>query len=62
MPHDRKGNKVEVGDIVTILGKVKDVQPQEEYCNVTVETVFPMLPGTDKSTLTLNANQVEKIG
>jgi hypothetical protein len=58
MPHDRNGVELHVDDYVYIVCKVTAVQPTHEYCNVNLETVEPMFPGTYKSTLTLNARQV----
>lgn len=62
MPHDRNGKLLEAGDSVKIDAVVKSVMTGEEYCNVTVETVEPMYPGDYKTTITLNAKQVEKNG
>ncbi len=58
MPHDKHGNELKVGDKVTIECEVKNVDPHEDYCNLTVETVEPMHPGEDKTGITLNAKQV----
>lgn len=60
MPHDAKGNLLQVGDEVIIRAKVKDVQTSEEYCNVTLVTTAPMPPYAEGTTLTLNTKQVEK--
>lgn len=60
MPHDRKGQKLEVGDRVMIEAVVTAVWEGEEYCNVTLETIEPMYPGENKTGITLNARQVEK--
>lgn len=60
MPHDRKGILLNVGDHVVIEATVTEVQPGEEYCNVSVKTVEPMYPGDNKSTITLNAKQVTR--
>jgi hypothetical protein len=61
MPHDKNGKQLEAGDLVTVEAKVTSVQPGEDYCNVTVETVEPMFPGDNKSTITLNTKQVAKV-
>lgn len=58
MPHDRDGNPLNAGDLVTVQAVVKAVQVGDEYCNVTLETVEVMYPSENKSTLTLNAKQV----
>jgi len=62
MPHDRKGNLLNVGDHVVIEATVTQVQTGEEYCNVTLETIEPMYPGDSRSTLSLNAKQVTRTG
>lgn len=60
MPHDINGQLLSEGDFVTVRCVVKAVNPFEEYCNVTLETVEPMFPGDNKSGITLNAKQVTK--
>jgi acyl dehydratase len=62
VPHDKNGKEVKVGDTVTVTAKVLTVQPSEEYCNLGLETVEPMHPSDTKTSLTLNAKQVEKQG
>jgi hypothetical protein len=61
MPHDKHGQVLTVGDRVTVLATVKSVTTTEEYCNVGLETVEPMYPGETRSSLTLNAKQVERV-
>lgn len=62
MPHDKHGKVIEVGDEVVIRAKVKQVWPGAETCNLQVETTEKMLPAHDTgSSITLNANQVEKV-
>ena len=46
MPHDRDGALLTVGDRVMIEAIVKGIVMQEDYCNLTVETVCPMPPYT----------------
>jgi hypothetical protein len=58
MPHDRNGALLSVGDLVTVEARVTAIQAGEDYCNLTVETVEPMHPGTSKSSITFNAKQV----
>lgn len=60
MPHDKNGQPLTAGDDVLIRATVTSVSPGEEYCNVNVETVEPMFPGTNKTLIVLNARQVEK--
>lgn len=60
MPHDKNGAPLCAGDEVTITCKVKTVNPGEEYCNVSLETVEKMYPGENCTCITLNAKQVVK--
>lgn len=60
MPHDKNGNLVEVGNTVMIPCKVKSITMDEQFCNLTVETIDPMPPYNDKQTITLNTKQVVK--
>jgi len=46
--HDRKGRELKAGDVVLIPARVKDVYPTEDYCNVSVETVFGRRPDDAK--------------
>jgi flavin reductase (DIM6/NTAB) family NADH-FMN oxidoreductase RutF len=62
MPHDRKGNLLNVGDHVIIEATVTHVHTGEEYCNLTLETIEPMYPDNSPSTLSLNAKQVTRTG
>jgi len=66
MPHDCKGQLLQVGDSVIIRGKVSYVGQVEgdKFCNVTVELDLPMPAYPDqKSTVSaINAAQVEKVG
>ncbi len=59
MPHDKHGTEVRTGDIVTVTMRVVNVYRGDEYCNLSLETVEPMYPTTNKSGLTLNTRQVE---
>jgi hypothetical protein len=61
MPHDKNGALISEGDKVLVRCTVKSVTPGEEYCNVTLETVEPMYPSTNKDTIVLNAKQVERV-
>lgn len=58
MPHDRDGQLLNVGARVLVPAIVREIHTTEEYCNVSLETVELMYPGTQRSTLTLNARQV----
>ena len=61
MPHDAYGHALNIGDVVYIAAKVKEIQQTADYCNVTVETEKGMFPSDTRTTLHLNAHQVEKI-
>lgn len=60
MPHDINDVLLTVGDIVNIPCKVKSITMNEEYCNVTLETLRGMWPSDRKDSIVLNAKQVEK--
>lgn len=60
MPHDAKGNLLQLNDRVMIPGVIKNLQAGDEYCNCTVETIYEMHPGNNKIAITLNTKQVEK--
>lgn len=61
MPHDAKGQPIEVGDIVTVRCRVTTVQIGEDYCNLSLVTCAPMHPSPEPSALSLNAKQVEVV-
>ena len=60
MPHDKNGTPLVLGDKVNVAAVVTDIHMGEEFCNVTLETEEVMYPSGAKSTLALNAKQVEK--
>lgn len=62
MPHDKNGRELQVGDEVTVRARVTQIHAGEDYCNVNLETVEPMTPGDQKSAMTLNTKQCEKVG
>jgi hypothetical protein len=41
MPHDCRGTLIKVGDHVRIVGRVVQVNPGAESCNVEIEAVEP---------------------
>src|SRR5208282_6670339 len=61
MFHDKNGRYLEVGDVVTVRCKIKAIQMTKEYCNLSLETEAPMYPSDNRSALSLNAKQVEKL-
>lgn len=58
--HDKNGRPLSVGDVVLVECKVTTCHAGTDFCNLTVETVEPMYPGTNRTTITLNAKQVTK--
>lgn len=59
MPHDCEGSKIKVGDQVILRATVKSVQEGDEFCNLTVDTLIPMHPTDQPTTITLNTRQVQ---
>lgn len=57
--HDRKGNPVKVGDIVSIPARVTETNPGAQTCNIHVELLEPNTPDGPKEGYTLTARQVE---
>jgi hypothetical protein len=55
--HDRNGQALKEGDLVSVLFKIKSVGPDQDFCNCTLETVDPMPGNGSQSTLVLNAKQ-----
>jgi uncharacterized Zn ribbon protein len=67
MPHDANGVLLEVGDEVTLHGKVKSIDSEQPtFCNITVKCdrgMDPTQDGADNEnayTLVLSARMVEK--
>lgn len=60
MPHDKNGQLLQVGDVVNLLCKVKHINTENEYCNLSLETVEPMYPGDYKTAISVNSKQVIK--
>lgn len=48
--HDAKGRPLKVGDIVLIPAKIKELQPTEEYCNVSATSVLGRRPDGQSET------------
>lgn len=61
MPHDVNNNLLEVGDEVVLRAKVTSIQTGEEYCNVTIESLYGRKPDGSKETSCLNAAVLEKV-
>lgn len=58
--HDKDGRPLEVGDVVHVPCRIKELGHGADYCNVTLETEERMHPGPNTTTITLNARQVIK--
>jgi len=58
MPHDLNGKLIEVGNVVLIPCKVKSITMDENYCNLTVESVYSMPPNNTRNEWVLNTKQV----
>jgi hypothetical protein len=56
--HDKNGTAIAKGDVVNVPCRITEEHGGTDYCNVTLETVEPMHPGTNKTTITLNSKQV----
>ncbi len=62
MANDRKGEELNVGDVVMIPCVVKSIDsPHDEFCNITVETAERMYPCEHKTQIILNGRQVEVV-
>ena len=62
MPHDVNGKLLQLNDRVYLPCIVKGLQAGDEYCNCTLESVYPMYPGNSKTAVTVNTKQVAKQG
>lgn len=61
MPHDKNGNKLQVGDEVVLRGKITHLSEIEEYRNVTIETA-PMFPNKEPGVFSaVNTRQLELV-
>lgn len=61
MPHDKAGKELQVGDLVYVPCVIRDIQPTDEYCNVSLVTKENMFPIFEPSFFTLNSKQVLKV-
>lgn len=60
--HDKNGLPLIEGDEVTVRCRITHTTTTEDegYCNVTLESIEPMFPTDNPTTIILNAKQVEK--
>lgn len=56
--HDINGAELRVGDRVLVECEVKSVSADQDFCNVTVETVHAMPGNGTRNSMTLNTKQV----
>lgn len=61
MPHDANDSKIEVGDTVYMPFVVQKVYSVEEFCNVDLQSVYPMPGRNEKTNLSeVNTKQLIK--
>lgn len=60
MPHDMNGTELKVGDRVLIEFVIKEIHLTEEYCNCNLDSVIPMYPSRNTSSIVINTKQCEK--
>ncbi len=56
--HDGKGTPLTIGDLVMVPCYIKSTSANDDFCNLSVETVATMHGGTSKTLITLNTKQV----
>lgn len=61
MATDRKGRKLHIGDVVHIPATITGIDKHDEFYNVALETVETMHPANHRTSLLLNAKQVELV-
>lgn len=62
MPHDAKGTKLVIGDLVQVPARVVAIYDKDDYCNCTLELVYRMPPDNQVTTISaINTKQVEFI-
>jgi hypothetical protein len=62
MPHDCNAVELKVGDPVRIIGRVVEIYPGSETCNVTVKVIEPgHVPQGTFYIVCLTASQVQKL-
>ena len=60
--HDRTGNPLKKGDRVTIIAEITDLCATEDYCNVSLETVYGRRPdGKKESIQAINTAVLDKL-
>lgn len=60
--HDRTGQPLTVGDSVIFVGKIVELNPTEEYCNVSVESKYGRKPdGMKERVSAINTAVLDKV-
>jgi hypothetical protein len=60
--HDRTGKPLRKGDRVTILCVITDLNATEDFCNVSMETVYGRRPdGAKEHVNSINTGVVDKV-
>jgi hypothetical protein len=49
--HDRNGRTLKAGDVVLVPAVIKELSATEDYCNVTIVSVFGRRPDDMKETI-----------
>ena len=49
--HDKNGTALTIGDIVMIPARITQLSPQDDFCNVQVETLHGRRPDGMKETI-----------
>ena len=61
--HDRNGNPLNVGDQVTLLAEIVSLNGTENYCNVSIKSVYPRRPdGLFETISSINTGVLDKVG
>lgn len=60
--HDARGKALKVGDLVMVPAVITNLQPSEDYCNVTIQTQIGRRPDGEKETFSgINTGVLIKI-
>lgn len=60
--HDRTGKPLQKGDKVSILATITHLDPTEDYCNVSIETVYGQRPDGNKACISaINTAVMDKV-
>lgn len=60
--HDRNNKPLKVGDKITLLAVITDLSPSEDYCNVSLESVYGRRPDGHKEHVSaVNTGVLDKV-